>query len=208
MRILRRLRVSVSLVLLMLVAASGCARFAPVPTPVPVTLRLAYREHTVELQSQAEAFHAKYPHITVQITKIQRWGNEIGTLVRGKQVDVFIESRSALDFAQQGQLLSLNEVLLDAWDSIRSDYYQGTWESLAVQGQQWGIPAGLDMYAFYLNTDVLRSLKLEVPSPNWTIEDFTELINRMNYPEGLPSSDQKVYGFCTDPTGMEPLAFV
>lgn len=190
------------------VVASGCARLAPVPTPVPVTLRLAYREHTVNLQPLVDAFHQKYPHITVQLVKMQRWGNDIGTLLRGKQVDLFIEGRNALDFAKQGYLLPLTEVALDAWDSIRSDYYKGTWESLASQGQQWGIPAGLDMYAVYINLDVLRSLKLELPPANWTIDEFTELINRMNYPDGLPGSNQKVYGFCTDPMGMEPLAFV
>jgi ABC-type glycerol-3-phosphate transport system substrate-binding protein len=203
-----RLRIALCWLLVVLMAVSGCARLAPVPTLAPVTLRLAYREHTVNLQPLVDAFHEKYPHITVQLVKMQRWGSDLGTLLRGKQVDLFIEGRDALDFAKQGYLLPLTEVALDAWDAIRSDYYKGAWESLSSQGQQWGIPAGLDMYAVYINMDVLRSLKLEVPSANWTIEEFTELINRMNYPDGLPGSAQKVYGFCSDPMSMEPLAFV
>lgn len=196
------------MLLLTLPLASGCA-FKLTPTPEPVTLRFAYRQHTAVMQPLLEAFQAKYPWIRVEAIEAQRWGNQLQSMVENANVDIFREDSSALRFAAQGLIQPLEDLMLDQWSSIRDDYYKGAWESLSLNGQQWGVPAGLDIYVAYVNADQLKALNLTTPPPNWDLMDFVELAVKMNYPEGSPTQEgASLIGFCTTVESADPLVFI
>ncbi|MBC7235850.1 MAG: extracellular solute-binding protein [Chloroflexi bacterium] len=195
--------------LLILALVAGCVpKLAEMPTPEPITLRFAYRQNTVELQSLFDRFHERYPWITIEPVETDRFGNAgMDTLLRASTVDIFRDSRDALQYAAEGMLKSLDDIQLGDWASIRDDYYKGAWEGLAIGGQQWGIPAGLDMLVTYINMDQARALAARVPDAQWTLLDFMELTTALNYPEGLPNADAKLFGFCTTPQGVDAIVF-
>lgn len=188
----------------------GCApQMAMGPTPEPVTLRLAYREHTRQLQPLIADFHEKYPWITVEVREVQRFGNEIDLLMQTGELDIFVEGQRALSYAQEGLLKPLDDIQLGEWAGIRKDYYKGAWEGLQVQGQQWGIPAGLDMMVVYINVEQARALSVQIPGQAWTRSDFLELATEMNHPQGLPhAANARLFGYCTTPQSIDPVVFI
>ncbi len=195
--------------LLALLLAWGCApQMAMGPTPEPVTLRMAYREHTRQLQPLIADFHEKYPWITVEVREVERFGNEIDLLMRTGELDIFIEGQQALAYAQGGLLKPLDDIQLGEWAGIRQDYYKGTWEGLQIQGQQWGIPAGLDMMVVYANVDQAEALQIDLPSEAWTLEDFLEFSLKMNYPQRLPHTSSRLFGYCTTSQSIDPIVFI
>lgn len=195
-----------ALSLLLLVACVPQIGFAP--TPEPVTLRFAYREHTVELQNQFDAFQEKYPWITIEATQARRWGNQMEMMIKSGSVDIFRDGRQAFAYAREGLLKPLDDIQLGDWADIRDDYYKGAWEGLSIRGQQWGIPAGMDMLVVYVNMDQARALKVKIPEAEWSLLDFIELTTELNYPEGLPHAEAKLYGFCTTTEGIDPIVFI
>jgi len=179
------------------------------PTPEPVVLRFAYRQNTAAMKPLLEAFQAKYPWIMVEAVEAQRWGNQLESMIENARVDIFREDSSAVRFATEGLLQPLEDLMLDQWGSIRDDYYKGAWESLSLNGQQWGVPAGLDIYVAYINADQLKALNLTAPPPDWGLFDFVELAIKMNHPEGLPTQEgTNLIGFCTTLESADPLVFV
>ncbi len=210
-RLLSRYHLSLAVTTLAMVVilATGCGPgAASTPTPEPVTLRLAFREHTVELQPLVDEFHEEHPWITVEIVSTDRFANGIEPLIRSNSIDMFIESSYAIGYAREGLLKPLDDLQLGDWAPIMDDYYAGAWESLRVEGQQWGIPANIDTYVTYVNLDHANALHLELPGPEWTLFEFLELASAMNYPQGLPYLEtSNLIGFCTAPDGMDAVIF-
>lgn len=207
---LRHLR-QVGLLVLAL-ALSGCigGRFVLGPAAEPVTLRFLYREDVMDPKVLLKEFEEKNPTIKVDPVGVPaRGSNTIDAQLTVGNIDVFRDDRAALRYAERGQLLPLNDLLIGDWATIRSDYYKGLWEAVSLTGQQWGIPAGLDLYVMYVNKDQLDNLKLQAPPVNWTLEQFVELTTKLNHPEGTQSApDLKLFGHCTGMDGMDAILWV
>ena len=199
-----------AVLVLSLVGPSGCVpKIGFAPTPDPVTLRFAYRQHTAKLQSLFDAYHEKRPWVTIEPIEVRRWGNEIDLRLKTGAVDIFRDTREALRYVADGLLMPLDDIQLGDWSAIRDDYYKGAWEGLSILGQQWGIPAGLDMLVIYVNMDQARALKVDIPDANWSLFDLVELATKLSYPEGLPHSEGgRLFGFCTTPDGFDPIVFI
>jgi ABC-type glycerol-3-phosphate transport system substrate-binding protein len=202
------LRCLLVLCLALLLIVAGCGpRLEPIPTPEPITLRVAYRQHTVELQGLFERFQEQYPWITVQAVETERWG-DLQTLVRAGNADIVRDRRDILELAGEGLIRTLDDIQLGDWAGIREDYFRGAWEGLSVDGQQWGIPAGLDMLVTYVNLDQSQALNVRLPGEDWTLFEFLDLTMGLNYPLGLPQSSTRLFGFCTTPESVDPVLFV
>ncbi|MBM3189151.1 MAG: extracellular solute-binding protein [Chloroflexi bacterium] len=209
MKALYHLCVVFCVIALIASGVAGCAPKIERAAAEPVTLRFAFRQHTVQLDALFQAFHEKYPWITIEPVEANRWGTEITTLVEAGNVHMLMEGREALQLADRGLIRPLDEIQLGDWAGIRDDYIKGSWEGLAVGGQQWGIPAGVDMLVVYVNMEQARALRAPVPDEGWTLFDFLELANAMNFPEGLPhASSARMFGFCTTPQDLDPVIFV
>lgn len=169
--------------------------------PEPVSLRFAYRAGGIQIESLLDEFHDQYPHITVEPIAVTS-ASDLRQRVAQGQVDLLRDNREALALVRQDLLRPLDDMHLAEWDTIRADYYRGLWESLAIGGQQWGIPAGLDIMALYVNMDAVRALGLRLPASGetWDAFAFLELANALNDPDGLSDPlDTRMFGFCTDP---------
>jgi ABC-type glycerol-3-phosphate transport system substrate-binding protein len=203
-----------ALLLALVLVSVGCAAIRslmPAPTPEPVEIRFAYRQHTVSMEPLLNAFHAKYPWITVKLVEIDRWnGGAMDAAIRDGQVDVFRDSRDrAIQLARQDLLKPMEEFLTDDWHSIREDYYRGVWEAMSINGVQYGVPAGLDLYVSYVNKTALQTLGIEVATQNWTLFDMLVLSDALHYPDGLPGNEAlKVAGCCTTPESLDSVIFI
>jgi ABC-type glycerol-3-phosphate transport system substrate-binding protein len=183
---------------------------ALMPTPEPITLRFGYSREDVELQPLFDAFQEQNPSITIEPVEIRRWTVSGDTWLQTLEVDVFRDGRRALAFAPQGLLRRLDEVQLGDWADIRDDYYGGTWEGLAIEGQQWGVPAALDTMVCYVNMDLARALGVGVSDEgDWTLLEFAELAIQMTPPErGYQEEGSSSFGFCTAANGYDPMVFI
>jgi ABC-type glycerol-3-phosphate transport system substrate-binding protein len=202
-------RVFGSLWLAFMLLGSGCVpKLGFAPTPEPVVLRFAYRQRAMDLKPLLQEFQSQNPYITIQIVEAQAYGNSLDTTIKNNKIDVFRTGRDGLAYASQGLILPLDDLQVERWNDVRKEYYKGTWEGLAIKGTQWGIPAGLDKMVVFINNDKLKALNLTLPKPNWTLFNFLDLANKMNFPQGTGDQPENLFGFCTDPTGMDSILFV
>ena len=207
---LRRLSLVCGALSILLGIGSGCVpKIGLAPTHEPITIRFAYREHTAQLQSLFDAFHEKYPWITIDPVEAERWGDQAEMMLRSGVVDVLRDGREALSYAQDGLLRPLDDIQLGDWAGIRDDYYRAAWEGLSVQGQQWGVPVGMDMLVVYVNMSQARALKVDVPEADWSLFEFVELATKLNYPDGLPHAETgRLFGYCTTLETVDPIVFI
>ena len=211
MRVGRRTAVIVlCAILLSIPCLAGCEpRVEYVSSKQPVTLRFLVREQTAVMETLVAEFHARYPWITVEMVRAEQFSNQMDALIQTGDIDIFRDGREGLLYAEQGLLAPLDEVQLGDWSGIHDDYYPGAWEGLRLNGQQLGIPAGLDLLVTYVHLDHANALKVAIPDVNWTNLEFLELVTKLNYPEGLPNTESaKLFGFCSDPRGVDPLVFI
>ncbi len=187
---------------------AGCTPGAIGSRPEPVTVRFAYRAGSMQIEPLLQEFHDQYPHITVEAIAVTSSGDLRQQVSQG-QVDLLRDNREALALVRQDLLRPLDEMHLAEWDRIREDYYRGLWESMAIGGQQWGIPAGLDTMVLYVNMDAVRALGLTLPGEPWDAYAFLELANALNDPDGLSGRlDSRMFGFCTDPEQWDLFFFI
>ncbi|MCD6303002.1 MAG: extracellular solute-binding protein [Anaerolineae bacterium] len=192
-----------------LLATAGCDIILPARVE-PITLRYAYREGVEAPDQLLDLFEQRNPGITIERVKLPRFNNgTLATRLRAGEIDVFRDSRDALSYARQGLIIPLQDLLPQEWQEIRDDYYPGTWEALQVDGQQWGIPAGLDLYVFYVNMTAMDALGLEMPTKDWSLTDLVLFADQLNFPDRSTSpTGGPLFGFCTDPGGFDPLIFI
>lgn len=207
-RIWRVARCSI-LFLLLLIITNCMPKFVLGPTPEPVTLKFAYRKQSVNLQPLIAAFQEKNPNIKIELVDVPDIGSD-STLLRTLTFDIARMDRSGLILATAGRMRALDDLMMDDWNAIRSDFFKGSWEALSAEGQQWAVPAAVDTFVVYVNIDHLKALKLNLPSPNWTVNDFVELATRMNHPAGLPyAPSSSLIGYCTTPDNpLDAIGFV
>ncbi len=207
-------RITSRILLLVLVAAlltgpTGCTALGITPTPEPVTLRFAVAEGVMPIQRLVDEFHAQYPWITVQFYETSAFGgNSVQQWVRTGGVDVFRTSREAMAWIDDGLLKPIDDMHLDDFQEIRSDYYGGLWDALSKEGVQFGVPAGMDVYVAYVNTEQAASLRVALPADDWELLDFIEFASEMNLWDPGQMSETALFGFGTDPEGMDPIVFV
>jgi ABC-type glycerol-3-phosphate transport system substrate-binding protein len=201
------------LIVVAVVILSGCAGGSPLGSSEPVTLRYVYDGATPEIRALLDEYTADHPNVTVELLDPGNDGNAVSLPERmaNGELDLVRGGVEALALAEQGLLLPLDDLNLDDWADERDDYYGGTWESLALLGQQYGIPAGLDTVVTFVNMDAAETLNVELPPEGaaWDSYAFLDLATRLNYPEGLPGGPARsLYGFCSDHEQLDPFVFV
>lgn len=208
MRLMLRRVALFTLLVAMVLSLSGCMAMGLTPTPEPVTLKFTVGEYAMPIERLVEEFHQKHPWITVEYYKVgTRGGNSVEQFVRAGSTDIFRAPREAMAWAADGLVKPLDEIQLDDWSEIRGDYYGGLWEALASQGTQFGIPAGMDVYVSYVNSQQAEALGVDLPPKDWDMFDFVEFISETNSWDEGGLSDASLIGFCTDPQAMDPIVF-
>lgn len=196
-------------VLVILLPLTGCVPKMMMPASEPVTLTVAYRGERPEMEELFARFTQAHPNITVKPIEVAGPGADLRRTIAASEIDLFRDARDSLSYYISSKLIRpLDEMQLMDWADIRDDYFPNTWEALNAGGQQWGIPAGVDVLVAYINLDQANALGVAPPASNWDLFDFLEVTNKLNFPEGLPNSSARLFGFCTSPTSLDPVVFV
>jgi ABC-type glycerol-3-phosphate transport system substrate-binding protein len=193
---------------------AGCARSARVgtgPTPEPVTLRFAYAKDAASYYTPLLTdFQRENSRIRIEPIEVEQFGGGgMEQAVHFQDIDIYQDDRRALQDAKEGLLMPVGDLVEAQWSPIEEDYYAGTWEALSMQGQQWGVPAGMDLTVTYINKNHLTALNVEEPPAEWTVDDFLALTQKVNYPDGSAAlTVPHLFGFCSLPQSTDPVLFV
>lgn len=110
------------------------------------------------------------------------------------------EAADAYDcFAQGGNASSLTidkfyslSPLFDAEDAFfQNDFEPSQLENNQVDGQLYALPVARRPFVVQYNADLLVELGLDIPSPDWTVDDFWTIA----VAAARDDDDQKIYGF-------------
>jgi ABC-type glycerol-3-phosphate transport system substrate-binding protein len=71
-----------------------------------------------------------------------------------------------------------------------------------IEGELFALPGQIRPYVIYYNRDLLHSLELELPSPEWTVDDFWTLVQAA----AQDGNERQIYGFA--PGALWPSIFL
>lgn len=142
-------------------------------TADPVTLTVSgwSLETTPEFQVLADAFHEKYPNVTVELKEYDaanyntlltadlaaNAGPDIITQKEVKYVPVFVAG---------GQLLDVSDLVAGLPEGISGV------SSYEVDGAQYAIPYRNDSWVLFYNKDLFAKAGVDEPDGTWTWDDF------------------------------------
>ncbi len=185
------------------ISLSGCGS-AGMPTPEPVTITFTYPEIDNDFyEPLVPLFQEKHPSIIVKLNPLPN--NALDDVDPG-QTDVIAMGVYDLGVLQdQGGILGLNSVIEGDKTFEMSDYFPGTVDFLALDGETWAIPVGADLDVMYYNRDLFDQQDLSYPQYGWDWDDFLFYALAISDPNATPG---KVYGYTTVPGYQDVLSFI
>ena len=137
--------------------------------PVTITLSGWSLDTTPEFQTLADAFHDKYPDVTVELKGYDpAQYNTLVTadLAAGAGPDIITqkEVKYVTTFQEGGQLLDVSDVKLP-------DGISGA-KSYEVDGTAYAVPYRQDSWVLYYNKDLFDAAGVDYPDGSWTWKDF------------------------------------
>ncbi|MFF2371143.1 ABC transporter substrate-binding protein [Agromyces sp. NPDC058110] len=188
MRGQKRLRTTLGVIAAGTVAAfvfSGCASGStadggPELSDEPVTLRFTWwgnDARTAATEELISVFEDEHPNITIepQYTDWAGYWDKLATETAANDTPDIIQmdEKYIATYGARGALLDLGEV----GDQIdTADFPEAALATGTLDGAMYGIPAGLNSYAFMVNPTLLDAAGIEVPDDEtWTWDDLAEL---------------------------------
>jgi multiple sugar transport system substrate-binding protein len=166
-------------------------------------------------QACADAFHAKNPSISVQITQLaweQYWQSLTTQMVSGDAPDVFTDSVAYYpEFVQNNQLVDI-EPLVQRDDVDLSQYQSGLTDLWVRDGKRFGLPKDWDAIALLYNKDLMAESGQDaaaLENLTWNPNDggtFEKLIAKLTVDQngkrgdeaGFDKTNVKTYGLVAD----------
>ncbi len=126
------------------------------PTPVPVTIRFAYLGQEDDYAALAEEFQAQYPHITLELVPLLNENDGFRRLGETLQSADLVRLNSQMFGDVAENAVSLDPFMEADLEFSRADFFPGSMDALRLQGEQLGIPAGLDPMVMFYEFDALH----------------------------------------------------
>ncbi len=127
-----------------------------------------------------QAYQQEHPDQTI-VTQPGRYGRDEETDVM--VVGLFEEPPGESPYR------FLDEVLAEDESLGKADWVPGALEAFREGGHLFALPYGLDPIVLFYNQELLASLGLPVPRPDWSWEDF------LAYAEALTRPAEETYGY-------------
>lgn len=125
-------------------------------------------------ESQAAAFKASNPNITVEVAAVPfgDYYDKLGTqIASGTAYDVMIMSPAYFPkIAPQGGLADLTELIKR--DNLDLSQYTTEVPNSVFEGKTMALPYELDIQALFYNKDLFDAAGVEYPTDDWTWEDL------------------------------------
>lgn len=146
-------------------------------------------------QEIIDAFEAANPDIDIEPI-VSGYGDHhtrLFTLIAGDTVpDVMrIDSYYIQDFVDAGVVLPLDDLIAEAGIDLDDYYAQGIVEN-TYDGVLYGLPWGTAPLYFFLNLDAFEAAGIPLPSYDWTVDDFVEIVEQFGEVEGTYGYTQPI----------------
>ena len=171
-----------------------------------VTLRYAIWGATQQEVSKelADAFHEKYPNITVEVEYTPQntgeyWTKLESSCTGGSAPDVFwMNGVHADTYIEGGMMLPLTDLIED---SELIDWKEDFPETLTAQyerdGEIYAVPKDFDTIAVWYNKQIFDEAGVEYPSDDWTWEEMVETARK------LTNKEKGIYGITAEMNGQQ-----
>lgn len=140
-------------------------------------------QNTATIYAVAKEFNKVYPNVKVNVmAKVggpadggTTWDQfkENFTLETGKTVDIWA-STNLVDDVTRGLVADLS-VFKD--DPMYKSFNPGVMQMMNYYGIQAGLPQYLLPWGVYVNKSLADQKNIDVPEPNWTIEEYTDFVS-------------------------------
>ena len=174
-------------------APAGSATSATTAAAEPVDLTLSgwSLSTTPEFKTLADAFHAKYPNVTVTLKEYD--ASNYNTLVTadlaagvGPDIITQKEVKYVPVFQAGGQLLDVTDLQSQVDSSISG------MKSYQVDGKQYALPYRNDSWVLYYNKDLFDKAKVAYPDGTWTWDDYSTAAKALS--KALQTGGATVFG--------------
>lgn len=169
----------------------------------PVTITYAFWGNPEAIGVEAEiiaAFEAKYPNIKVEpvVSAYGDYHTKLLTMIAGGSTpDVMrISTQYLPDLAASGGLSDINN-LAQKYAFDMGIYYEQGIMDCSYNNVVYGLPWGTAPIYMLMNIDMFEAAGIELPSYDWTLDDFQRIVRQISAGEG---TDRK-YGFAIEISG-------
>lgn len=128
-----------------------------------------------------KAYNEKVPDVEIEQQYVpDDYYTKLQTLAASNTLpDIFwIAETRTKEFADAGLLTDVTDMLND-YPAITSDMIENVIDYGTVDGKVYAIPKDWTGYVMYLNTDLFDSAGVEVPTSDWTIDDYESLAQQL-----------------------------
>jgi len=131
-------------------------------------------------------FEEKNPGVKVNYIFVpQDYDTKLKTMITGNTVpDVFYVGENVVtEYSKTGKLLELDPYI-EAYPELVENFVPGLLEYGKVDGKQYSIPKDWEPYVMYINKDLFEEAGVDIPTSDWTMEDYIDIAKKLTKTEG------------------------
>lgn len=124
-----------------------------------------------------KSYQAYAPNVEVEQMYVPSdYATKLQTLAAaGTLPDLFWTSESGVKAYYEAGMLSDMNGVLEEYPQLTEDIIDGVLEFGNIDGKQVAFPKDWTSYVMYLNLDLFEEAGVEVPTNDWTVEDYKEI---------------------------------
>lgn len=160
----------------------------------PVTIEVAVSGSAQEMeihQQKFDLYMEEHPNVTIKSVDIgtERFQKLMTLIGSGTAPDIIYINEWCYSLAYRDVLLPLDSYIEADTEFDLADYPESLLVPLRYEDQLYALPQEVSPYVVYYNKDMFEAAGLELPTDDWTIEEFYESAKALTDPEN------NVYGF-------------
>ena len=154
----------------------------------PVTIQVAVSGSAQELdihQQKFDLYTEEHPNVTIEPVDIgtERFQKLMTLIGSGTAPDIIYINEWCYSLAYRDVLMALDSFIEADEDFDLSYYPESLLVPLRYEDQLYALPQEVSPYVIYYNKDMFEAAGLEMPTDDWTIDEFYEAAKALTDPE-------------------------
>lgn len=160
----------------------------------PVTIEVAVSGSAQEMeihQQKFDLYMEEHPNVTIKPVDIgtERFQKLMTLIGSGTAPDIIYINEWCYSLAYRDVLLPLDSYIEADTEFDLADYPESLLVPLRYEDQLYALPQEVSPYVVYYNKDMFEAAGLELPTDDWTMDDFYAAAKALTNP------DKNVYGY-------------
>lgn len=160
----------------------------------PVTIQVAVSGSAQELdihQQKFDLYTEEHPNVTIEPVDIgtERFQKLMTLIGSGTAPDIIYINEWCYSLAYRDVLMALDSFIEADEDFDLSYYPESLLVPLRYEDQLYALPQEVSPYVMYYNKDMFEAAGLDLPTDDWTMDDFYAAAKALTNP------DENVYGY-------------